>query len=91
MNSFFLCMCYRLVDMSTNPYMEMKVGLLKGTVDEAVGRSTLEEEVEEVTSWAPLHSGAGGKTGQWDRRGGVCVCVCVCVCVLCACLMGQLR
>ena len=36
MKSFFLCMCYRLVDMSTNPCMEMKVGLLKGTVDEAV-------------------------------------------------------
>ena len=33
--------------------------------------------------WAPLHSGAGGKTGQWDRGGGVCVCVCMCVCVVC--------
>ena len=54
---------------------------MKGTVDEALGRSVLEEEVEEMTSWAPLHLGAGGKTGQWDRGGGVCVCMCVCVCV----------
>ena len=47
-------MCYRLVDMSTNPCMEMKVGLLKGTVDEAVvGVGVEEEEVEEVPSWPP--------------------------------------
>ena len=46
-------MCYRLVDMSINPCMEMKVGLLKGTVDEAVvvvgyggGRGGEEEEEE---------------------------------------------
>ena len=50
---------------------------MKGTVDEALGRPVLEEEVEEMTSWAPLHLGAGGKTGQWDRGGGVCVCVCM--------------
>ena len=38
---------HRLVDMSTTPCMEMKVGLLKGTVDEGQwGKSAvLEEEV----------------------------------------------
>ena len=71
--------------------MEMKVGLLKGTVDEGQwGKSAvLEEEVEEVPAWPPrecylvLRSRTKDRwaVGQWTR--GVCVrawvhaCACV--------------
>ena len=69
--------------MSTNPCMEMKVGLLKGTVDEAVvevgvgggggGGAVFLGNV-------PLHSDTGGRQVSGMEEGR-CVCVCVCVCV----------